>query len=112
MANPPELQNHAKNRDLEKFNRLKSFINNPEALQSPAPPFSSSHHQYPEFHPNVAQKAVLPPIMPPGSVAPVKPMFKESPFYTILESLTNVHECKGRSTPLSTLIVTRLDFRD
>ncbi|KAL8918816.1 MAG: hypothetical protein Q9208_007154 [Pyrenodesmia sp. 3 TL-2023] len=90
-----ELQNHAKNRDLEKFNRLKSFINNPEALRSPAPSLPSSHSQYPEFHPNVAQKALLPPIVPPGSVAPIKPMFKESPFYTILESLTDVHECKA-----------------
>ncbi|KAL8896127.1 MAG: hypothetical protein Q9207_007862 [Kuettlingeria erythrocarpa] len=90
-----QLQSHVKNRDLEKFNRLKSFINNPEALQSPATALSSTYNHCQDFHPNVGQKAVLPSIMPPGYVVPVKPMFKESPFYTVLEPLTDVHECKA-----------------
>ncbi|KAI4173468.1 MAG: hypothetical protein LQ346_008421 [Caloplaca aetnensis] len=95
MQNRIISRNHVKNRDLEKFNRLKSFINNPEALQSPATALSSTYNQYQDFHPTVGQKPALPSVMPPGSVGPFKPMFKESPFYTVLEPLTDVHECKA-----------------
>ncbi|KAL9592913.1 MAG: hypothetical protein Q9219_007711 [cf. Caloplaca sp. 3 TL-2023] len=87
-----QLHNHARNRDMERLNRLKDLIHNPDSLQLPAPPLSSNHTAYHNFPtgPN------LTPIMGPGASTLSKPNFKKSPFYTILESLTDVQECKVR----------------
>lgn len=90
-----ELHDHAKNRDLERFDRLKGFINNPEALQLSASSLPSDYSSYSDFHSVAGKKTARPPIMLAGNPAPIKPMFRESPFYTILEPLTDVYECKG-----------------
>ncbi|KAL8945142.1 MAG: hypothetical protein Q9211_000354 [Gyalolechia sp. 1 TL-2023] len=90
-----QLHSHARNGDMERLNRLKGFINNPEALQSPAHSLSSNHISYHDF-PGAGQKLNLPPLMHQGTTVPVKPVFKESPFYTILKPLTAVQECKVR----------------
>ncbi|KAL8824751.1 MAG: hypothetical protein Q9170_008055 [Blastenia crenularia] len=89
-----KLHNYARNRDVERLNRLRGFISNPEALQSSAPSLPSAHVPYHEFS-GAAQSLNLPPIMPPGTSGAVKPIFKDSPFYTILEPLTPVQECKA-----------------
>ncbi|KAL8651070.1 MAG: hypothetical protein Q9210_003466 [Variospora velana] len=91
-----QLHDYAKNRDLERFERLKGFINNPEALQLSASSLPSDSSTYPDFHSVAGKKIARPPIMPPGNPAPIKPMFRESPFYTVLEPLTDVYECKVR----------------
>ncbi|KAI4140036.1 MAG: hypothetical protein L6R39_005988 [Caloplaca ligustica] len=93
-----QLHTYAKNRDSDRFNRLRGFINNPDGLQSPAPSFHLSHTPNPDLSLGGGQKSVLPPIMPPGNAAPIKPLFKESPFYTILQPLTDVHECRVRES--------------
>ncbi|KAI4178540.1 MAG: hypothetical protein L6R41_008345 [Letrouitia leprolyta] len=90
-----QLHSYARNRDTEKLNRLKGFINNPEALQPIAPPLPSNHTSYRDVS-SAGQNLPLPPLMHPGTPTPVKPLFKESPFYTVLEPLTTVHECKVR----------------
>lgn len=90
-----QLHNHARNRDIEKLNRLKGFINNPDALQSSASSMPSHHVSYQDFSTS-SQGLNLPPVMHPGTPLPVKPIFKESPFYTVIEPLTSVQECKVR----------------
>ncbi|KAL9047338.1 MAG: hypothetical protein Q9206_006831 [Seirophora lacunosa] len=91
-----QLHDYAKNQDLERFERLKGFINNPEALQLSASSLPSDHNSYHELHSVTGKKTARPPVMPSGNPASFKPVFKESPFYTVLESLTDVYECKVR----------------
>ncbi|KAL8651884.1 MAG: hypothetical protein Q9226_004509 [Calogaya cf. arnoldii] len=94
-----QLQLHANNQDLDRFNRLKGFIMNPESMNSPAPPYSSNQIPYTNFPP----------------VAGPRPMFKDSPFYTILQHLTPVQECKVREATRDTIeckIVLKPDVAD
>ncbi|KAI4088588.1 MAG: hypothetical protein LQ344_005970 [Seirophora lacunosa] len=95
-AEAMKLHDYAKNQDLERFERLKGFINNPEALQLSASSLPSDHNSYHELHSVTGKKTARPPVMPSGNPASFKPVFKESPFYTVLESLTDVYECKVR----------------
>lgn len=90
------------------------MINNPEALQSLAPLAPLHQAPYNNVSLNVSRQPAPPPIMGTGSSVPgrmkilelakqrsdhsiVRLMFKESPFYTILQTLTPVQECKGWS---------------
>ncbi|KAI4117818.1 MAG: hypothetical protein LQ345_002022 [Seirophora villosa] len=91
-----QLHDYAKNQDLERFERLKGFINNPEALQLSASSLPSDHNPYHDSPSVTGKKTARPPVMPSGNPAPFKPMFKDSPFYTVLEPLTDVYECKVR----------------
>ncbi|KAL8694508.1 MAG: hypothetical protein Q9218_000838 [Villophora microphyllina] len=91
-----QLHQYAVNRDLDKLNRLKGMINNPEALHSPAQPASSYQAPFNNASLNVAQQPGPVPVMASGSSVPARLMFKDSPFYTILQALTPVQECKVR----------------
>ena len=62
-----ELKLHAENQDLERFNRLKGFITNPDSLQSPAPPQLSDQIPYSKFSPVVGRQPELPPLIPSGT---------------------------------------------
>ncbi|KAL8641609.1 MAG: hypothetical protein Q9228_001608 [Teloschistes exilis] len=108
-----QLHQYAANRDLDRLNRLKGMINNPEALQSLAPLAPLHQAPYNNVSLNVSRQPAPPPIMATGSSVPgrmkilelakqhsdhwiARLMFKESPFYTILQTLTPVQECKVR----------------
>ncbi|KAI4200658.1 MAG: hypothetical protein LQ350_003799 [Teloschistes chrysophthalmus] len=107
-----QLHQYAADRDLDRLNRLKGMINNPEALQSLAPLAPLHQAPYNNVSLNVGRQPAPPPIMATGSSVPgrmkvlelakqhsdysiARLMFKESPFYTILQNLTPVQECKA-----------------
>ncbi|KAL8972855.1 MAG: hypothetical protein Q9183_000330 [Haloplaca sp. 2 TL-2023] len=62
-----QLHHHAANKDLVRLNRLKGFINNPDASHSPVPSITSHHPS----HPHARQSAPLP-LMAPGTSIPLK----------------------------------------
>ncbi|KAL9641058.1 MAG: hypothetical protein Q9204_000371 [Flavoplaca sp. TL-2023a] len=90
-----QLQHHAHNQDLDRFNRLKNFIMYPESMNIPAPPLPPNQIPYSNFPPVAGHRPDLSPLLPPGSSSTSWPMFKNSPFYTILQHLTAVQECKA-----------------
>ncbi|KAL8914119.1 MAG: hypothetical protein Q9171_001235 [Xanthocarpia ochracea] len=98
-----QLKLHADNKDLDRFNRLKGFINNPDSLQSPAPPQLSDQIPYSKFAPVVGRQPDLSPLIPSGTPGTSRLMFKDSPFYTILQYLTPVQECKVREATRDTI---------
>ena len=121
---PTEIQTYADNRDYESYNRLRGFISDPKGPFTPSPsqprtpqpnamlPPIEPTYTLPNGHPRPPQP--YPVAMPPRaytagfvplsflfwsqttkwSIA-LQPRFKDSPFYTVLEPLTSVVECKG-----------------
>lgn len=88
------------------------MINNPEALQALAPLAPLHQAPYTNVSLNVGRQPAPPPIIATGSSVPgimmilglansysdylkARLMFKDSPFYTVLQALTPVQECKG-----------------
>ncbi|KAL8791435.1 MAG: hypothetical protein Q9213_000051 [Squamulea squamosa] len=90
-----QLRLYAANQDLDRFNRLKGFIDNPGSIHSPAPPQLSHQIPYSNFSPTVGRQPDPPTLMQPGPSGTARLIFKESPFYTILQHLTPVQECKA-----------------
>ncbi len=62
-----ELQLHADNQDLNRFNRLKGFIMNPESMNSPAAPYPLNQLPYSNFPQVAGRQPDLLPHMLPGS---------------------------------------------
>ncbi|CAL8583086.1 E3 SUMO-protein ligase pli1 [Xanthoria parietina] len=108
-----QLQLHADNQDLNRFNRLKGFIMNPESMNSPAAPYPLNQLPYSNFPQVAGRQPDLLPHMLPGSST--RPIFKDSPFYTILQHLTPVQECKVREATRDTIeckIILKPDVAD
>ncbi|KAL9602127.1 MAG: hypothetical protein Q9179_002635 [Wetmoreana sp. 5 TL-2023] len=91
-----QLHLYAMNQDLERLNRLKGYINNPETLQSPTPPLPRHQTPYNNVPLGAGRQPAPAPLMAPETAIPARLQFRESPFYTILQSLTPVYECKVR----------------
>ncbi|KAI4256932.1 MAG: hypothetical protein LQ352_001884 [Teloschistes flavicans] len=107
-----QLHHYAATHDLDRLNRLKGMINNPEALQALAPLAPLHQAPYTNVSLNVGRQPAPPPIIATGSSVPgimmilglansysdylkARLMFKDSPFYTVLQALTPVQECKA-----------------
>lgn len=119
-----ELFSYTRNNNLEGFSRLRSLVYYPDANVaglSPAPPTARSYPNHPPPPPNSYQPSSSNngPFKPgaPGitqnmngtgpsrldssnkanfvNVYLGSPQFKPSPFYSVLEPLTSVLECKG-----------------
>ncbi|KAL8737941.1 MAG: hypothetical protein Q9181_001204 [Wetmoreana brouardii] len=110
-----QLHLYAMNRDLERLNRLKGYITNPETLQSPISPLPTHQTPYNNIPLSAGRQPAPAPLMAPETSIPVRLQFRESPFYTILQSLTPVHECKVREATrdhVDCKIVLRPDVAD
>ncbi|MCJ1424368.1 SUMO ligase siz1 [Sticta canariensis] len=103
-----QIEQYVQNRNIEGYISLRTLINNPDGSlpNSSANPHSfqngmpsrQSQHQYTLAN-GIARPALsLASAMPPQSYGTPGPSFKESPFYTILEPLTPVMECKVRES--------------
>ena len=121
---PTEIQTYADNRDYDSYNRLRGFISDPKGTFTPSPsqqprtpqpnpmlPPVEPTYTLPNGHPR--PQPPYPVAMPPrvftAGLVPIsfllrrwtkcgiglQPRFKDSPFYTVLEPLTPVVECKG-----------------
>ncbi|MCJ1276899.1 SUMO ligase siz1 [Puttea exsequens] len=104
------LHQYARHNDIEGFNRLRSLVYNPDADLSNLSPSPSTNQVYqnhpplppvklhpPSFYNNPLRSGVsvaAPPISGHGSGSRA-PQFKSSPFYSVLEPLTSVLECKA-----------------
>ncbi|KAL8873920.1 MAG: hypothetical protein Q9174_000667 [Haloplaca sp. 1 TL-2023] len=66
------LHHYAVNKDLDRLNRLKGYINNPEAPYSPVPPTPSHHTSHPHTGPGGGRQAATMPFMAPGTSVPLR----------------------------------------
>ncbi|SLM35747.1 Zinc finger, RING/FYVE/PHD-type [Lasallia pustulata] len=125
-----QVHKYARGGDLEGFNRVKDLVNDPDAALSPAAPHTvqsttitpastNSNNHYNMVNGAgrpAATFGLAPPLPQPYHTGPT-PIFKDSPFYTIVEPLTPVLDCKVREStrdqveckvPLRADIVNRL----
>ncbi|MCJ1367733.1 SUMO ligase siz1 [Acarospora aff. strigata] len=100
------LESYARTGNIEGFNRVKNLVYNPDGASTPTTPRSgysgpiktSTPATYSTAHGLGRSIGSVPVGMPPHPYAPVHLVFKDSPFYTILEPLTPIIECRERDT--------------
>ncbi|MCJ1471214.1 SUMO ligase siz1 [Pseudocyphellaria aurata] len=101
-----QIEQYVRSRNIERYINLRTLINNPDGshLNSSAgpPSFQSSKPSRPNQQQFALANGVARPVvslaaaMHSQSYGTPRPSFKDSPFYTILEPLTPVMECKVR----------------
>lgn len=100
-----KLYSYGNNNDMEGFSRLRSLVNNPDldpAGLSPSPSTTRSYSNNSVAAPNHYQHSFSsstrpgPPNMAPNvnGTGPRPPNFKTSPFYSVLECLSPIIDCK------------------
>ncbi|KAL9122978.1 MAG: hypothetical protein Q9187_000462 [Circinaria calcarea] len=102
------LFGYARSGDVDGFNRVKALVYNPDTTPSNLPRTFHNSTLTPATQPQapITGGAVrLPnsfaPVMPSTAYAHARPNFKDSPFYSIVEPLTPVLECKDIDQPNS-----------
>ncbi|CAF9911861.1 MAG: SUMO ligase siz1 [Heterodermia speciosa] len=120
-----QIQLYVSRGDHESYGRLRALINEPKGPPTPSPvqprtpqsgvplPPIEPTYTLPNGHP---RPPTFPTAMPPRPyTTALQPRFKDSPFYTILEPLTPVVECKVRENTRdqeNVKIVFRKDLAD
>ncbi|MCJ1227734.1 SUMO ligase siz1 [Toensbergia leucococca] len=98
------IEGIARKGDIARLNRVKALVNNPDSSSSPATPrvlpvntlHSPMVNQYTMINGSTRPQTSFAAALPSHGHPHVR--FKESPFYTILEPLTPVIECKVRES--------------
>ncbi|CAF9906400.1 SUMO ligase siz1 [Imshaugia aleurites] len=112
-----KLYNYGDNNDIEGFSRLRSLVNNPDLDPVGLSPSPSSARAYPNNPLPAANhyQHSFSSSTRPGShnmapnvnaTGPRPPQFKPSPFYSILEPLSPVLDCKARDQTRDTVDLT------
>ncbi|KAL6719580.1 E3 SUMO-protein ligase pli1 [Lecanora helva] len=110
-----QLYHYGQDNNLEGFSRLRSLVldpgSDPNAL-CPSPSVARPYSQNPQTSPNQYQSSFTSTSYKPGttnmtsnssSTGQRSPQFKQSPFYSVVEPLTPVLECKVRDTTRDTV---------
>ncbi|KAL2037021.1 hypothetical protein N7G274_010306 [Stereocaulon virgatum] len=107
-----QLRRYAQGNNLESFSHLRHLVFHPDANAtatglSPSPAAARAHPNNPPHLPSQYQHSFSSSSVRPGAPGittnmngsgPRAPQFKSSPFYTVVEPLTPVLECKVRET--------------
>lgn len=112
-----KLYSYGDNNDIEGFSRLRTLVNNPDSDTLGLSPSPSTARMYPSNSvptPNHYQHSFSSSTRPgPHNMAPNlngagtrSPQFKPSPFYSILEPLAPVLDCKAREQTRDTVDLT------